>query len=99
VHDLNLKLLSRRKFLLSAAAISLFPSKVIASSTMLTSSNNETINWDEFQIRMMDLVAESSTTNTDSIVQRGLQYLKQLDIHSVEFKNVVKESYETGNRY
>ena len=94
VHDLN-----RRKFLLSAAAISLFPGKVIASSTMLSSDTNEIINWDEFQKKMMDLAVESSATNAASIVHRGLKYLKKLDIHSVEFKNAVKESYETGNRY
>ena len=41
----------------------------------------------------------SGRISQKAVAELGMQYLKQLDIRSAEFRAAVDESYETGNRY
>ena len=102
VHDLNCNsnsrrnlyshryLNSRRSFLLAAAALPFMGNKVFASNK---------IGWNEFRNNMARLATASNQIKNETITIRGMQYLKQLDILSTEYKSAVKASYETGNRY
>jgi len=96
VHELNRNsnsrryLNSRRSFLLSAAALPFMGNKVFASNK---------IGWNEFRNQMTTLATANDQIKNETIAIRGMQYLKQLDIFSTEYKSAVKASYETGNRY
>jgi len=70
-------------------------SKVMTSKIL----DSKAISWKEFQAQMTTLAEARTTINQSTIIKRGLQYLRQLDLHSTDFKLAVKESYETGNRY
>ena len=87
-------MISRRELLLAATA-TLLPAKVMAIAEKKNTS------WSEFQTQMTVLAAAGANRNIDqkAVSKRGMQYLKQLDIHSSEFKDAVDASYETGNRY
>ena len=92
-------MLSRRELLLAAAA-TLLPVKVMASGGN-GSVGSKSISWSEFRLQMTALAAAEAKRNIDqqAVARRGMQYLKQLDIHSPEFKDAVDRSFETGNRY
>ena len=87
-------MISRRELLLAATA-TLLPAKVMAVA------EQKNISWSEFQTQMTALAAAGANRNIDqkAVSERGMQYLKQLEIHSSEFKDAVDASYETGNRY
>lgn len=87
-------MISRRELLLAATA-TLLPAKVMAVA------EQKNISWSEFQAQMTALAATGANRNIDqkAVSERGMQYLKQLEIHSSEFKDAVDASYETGNRY
>jgi len=59
------------------------------------------LSWSLFQQQMQRLADARPVAGLDQkvVAERGLQYLKQLDIHSPEFKAAVDLSYESGNRY
>ena len=88
------EMISRRELLLAATA-AVMPAKVMAIA------EQKNISWSEFQTQMTVLAAARANRNIDqkAVFERGMQYLKQLDIHSAEFKDAVDVSYETGNRY
>lgn len=87
---------SRRQLLLTAASTALFPGVVAASSGVAKKRS-----WPAFQQQMAQLADAGVSGGLDQkvIAERGMQYLKQLDIHSPEFKQAVAASYESGNRY
>jgi hypothetical protein len=91
-HDL----ISRRQLLLAAASAVLLPGGVSASS-----NTSKKISWSEFESQMAGLASSKASGRIDQkvVAEHGMQYLKQLDIRSEEFKMAVNESYETGNRY
>jgi hypothetical protein len=87
-------MLTRRELLLAATA-ALLPAKVLAIA------EQKNISWSEFQDQMTALAATAANREIDqkAIAERGMRYLKQLDIQSAEFKEAVDVSFETGNRY
>ncbi len=89
-------MISRRRLLLTAASVALVPGVVVASG-----STAKKLSWSAFQQQMGQLAGERVSDGLDqkAITERGMQYLKQLDIHSPEFKEAVETSYESGNRY
>lgn len=99
---MELNLLGRRKFLLTTAIAVLFADKVSANSDVQFLENEQgSLSWSEFQDKMMRLskADASGSLNIKSVTKQGMKYLKQLDIHSAEFKSAVNDSYESGNRY
>jgi len=89
-------MISRRQLLLTAASLAVLPRAVIAGSGTL-----EKLSWPAFQQEMKQL-AENRLLNRlaqQQVAERGMQYLKQLDIQSPEFNAAVEMSYESGNRY
>lgn len=96
--------ISRRELLLAATA--LLSAKVMASGAQHNGGGHgkaeqKSISWSEFQTQMTVLATAEVNHNIDqkTLAERGMQYLKQLDIHSAEFIDAVAASYETGNRY
>ena len=89
-------MISRRQLLLAAASAVLLPAGGKASSN----TSNKT-SWLEFQSQMAELASSKvgGKISQKAVAERGMQYLKRLDISSAEFKAAVDESYETGNRY
>ncbi len=89
-------MISRRQLLLTAASALLLPRAVIAGS-----GSAEKLSWQAFQQQMNHLAENRLVTRLaqQEIVERGMQHLKQLDIHSPTFKEAVEMSYESGNRY
>ena len=87
-------MVTRRELLLAATA-SLLPAKVLATAEL------KNISWSEFRGHMTALAATAENRELDqkAVAERGMRYLKQLDIQSSEFKDAVDASYETGNRY
>ena len=99
-------MISRRKLLCVTAASVLFPRSALAASSQQINNvpglvGKDNIKWSEFHY-LMKALAEADADHSMSqkeIAERGMQYLKQLDITSAEFKAAVDDSYETGNRY
>ena len=89
-------LISRRQLLLAAASAALLPGRVSASSGV-----RKKISWSVFESQMAELASSKASGKIDQkvVAERGMQYLKQLEIGSAEFKTAVDASYETGNRY
>jgi len=89
-------MISRRQLLLTTASVALLPAVVVASSGVAKKRS-----WSAFQQQMAQLADARLSGGLDQkvIAERGMQYLKQLDIHSLEFKQAVETSYESGNRY
>ncbi len=89
-------MISRRQLLLAAASAVLLPAGGKASS-----NTSNKISWLEFQSQMAELASSKvgGKISQKAVAERGMQYLKRLDISSAEFKAAVDESYETGNRY
>ena len=87
-------MVTRRELLLAATA-SLLPAKVLATA------ERKNISWSAFRGHMTALAATAENRELDqkAVAERGMRYLKQLDIQSSEFKDAVDASYETGNRY
>lgn len=71
----------------------------MASSDVLSRNFDDAISWNQFQSQMIALAEEKNSIDQKTLAKRGLQYLKQLDTNSAEFKRAVELSYETGNRY
>jgi quercetin dioxygenase-like cupin family protein len=88
------EMLTRRELLLTAAA-ALLPAKVLAIA------GQKNISWSAFQDQMTALAATAANRDLEqkAVAERGMRYLKQLDIQSAEFKEAVDVSFETGNRY
>jgi quercetin dioxygenase-like cupin family protein len=88
------EMLTRRELLLTAAA-ALLPAKVLAIA------GQKNISWSAFQDQMTALAAAAANRDLEqkAVAERGMRYLKQLDIQSAEFKEAVDVSFETGNRY
>ena len=89
-------MISRRRLLLATVSAALLPGVVAASSAA-----SRKLSWSAFQQQMSKLADERVSAGLDqkAIAERGMRYLKQLDIHSPEFKAAVEASYESGNRY
>ena len=89
-------MISRRQLLLNIASGLLLPGTVLASV-----DSRKRLSWENFQTQMTNLVEEkiSDFLSQRQVANAGLQILRQLDIHSVEFAHAVDESYESGNRY
>lgn len=92
-------MLSRRELLLAAVA-AMLPAKVMASGSN-ASAAKKSLAWPEFQLQMTALATAEADRSIEhqAIAESGLRLLGQLDVHSVEFKEAVEASYETGNRY
>lgn len=92
--------------MLATAASVLFPRSAFAVRRQHINNvpglvGKDNIKWSEFH-DLMTALAEADANHSMSqkeIAERGMQYLKQLDITSAEFKAAVDDSYETGNRY
>ena len=59
------------------------------------------LSWPQFQEKMTDLAnAETwGKTGHKVVAQNAMKMLQQLDVSSIEFRQAVDDSYETGNRY
>jgi len=88
--------INRRQILLAAASVALSPRAVFANNDEASK-----FGWSVFQQQMQQLADESlqARLSQKAVANLGLQYLKQLDIDSAEFKAAVDLSYESGNRY
>jgi len=69
------------------------------NNSFLNVKNNTLKNWAEFKFEIEKLAEKNHSIEQKIIVKQGLELLQQLDIDSGEFKQAVKFSYETGNRY
>lgn len=94
-------MISRRDFLLTTAIAALFSGRVSANSVQLNSRPHEKLGWSDFQDQMIALAKAEANAGLgeEALIERGVEYLKQLDIHSQDFKSAVDASYETGNRF
>lgn len=95
------ELISRRELLFAAVASSLLPGRLMANSSLLLANGQIKNDWSAFARQMSALAsAEANGSVTqETVIKRGLNYLTQLDIDALEFKQAVEASYETGNRY
>lgn len=86
-------MISRRQFVLATA------SSFLSGRAFAISGNN--VNWSTFHAQMTALAeAEARQQVTQKeVAELGVQYLKNLDINSAEFKTAIADAYESGNRY
>lgn len=93
------EMISRRELLLATAASVILPGSLLANN--VSRNKAATISWSEFQAQMTELAEQEAGYSIDktTIAERGMQYLKQLDISATDFKQAAEDAYETGNRY
>jgi hypothetical protein len=92
--------ISRREMLI-VTAVALLSGRVSANSGQLKEVGHAALNWSEFQAQMTALAVAEANGSIDqkTVAELGMQYLKELDIHSAEFMDAVDASYESGNSY
>ena len=88
-------MLSRRQLLLATASAALLPLRSYA----IAGTNNGKLDWQAFLSKMQQLAADQMNMQPGLTSQRGIEYLKQLDVTGNEFHNAIDAAYESGNHY